>query len=96
MSSQRLDYFQYDEPQAQKLWIDEKEQTINIILTDGRTILVPLAFYPFLLEATKEARNDYRLFAENTGIHFNTLDEDISVEHLVLGRRQLPNFPSKT
>ena len=92
ISSQKLDDFQYyHEPQAKKFWIDEEEQTMNVILTDGRAISVPLAFYPFLIEATKEERHDFRLFAENTGIHFNALDEDISVEHLLLGRKQLPN-----
>lgn len=53
-------------------------------LSDGRTLGVPLAWYPRLLNATAEQLADYELSAR--GIHWDALDEDISVEGLLAGR----------
>jgi hypothetical protein len=55
-------------------------------LSDGRTISVPLAWYPRLLHGSTEERNDYRFIAGGSGIHWNQLDEDISVKNLILGQ----------
>jgi len=54
-------------------------------LKDGRTIAVPIAWYPRLLYATKEERNHWRLIGDGHGIHWENLDEDISVQHLLVG-----------
>ncbi|MBX3276993.1 MAG: DUF2442 domain-containing protein [Acidobacteria bacterium] len=56
-------------------------------LTDGRTISVPLAWYPRLMHATPEERGRWRLIGDREGIHWPDLDEDISIENLLLGRR---------
>ena len=63
------------------------EDTLTVELTDGRTISVPLTWYPRLLHGTQMERNNWRLIGNGEGIHWPDLDEDISVENLVLGRR---------
>jgi len=55
-------------------------------LNDGRSISVPLAWYPRLLHGSPEERNNWRLIGKTQGIHWPDLDEDISVENLLLGR----------
>jgi hypothetical protein len=55
-------------------------------LTDGRTISVPLGWYPRLLHGTKKERSHFRLIGQGRGIHWPDLDEDISVENLLLGK----------
>jgi hypothetical protein len=62
------------------------DDTLSVDLSDGRTISVPLAWYPRLLHGSTEERNDYRFIAGNSGIHWNQLDEDISVKNLILGQ----------
>ena len=62
------------------------DDTLSVDLSDGRTILVPLAWFPRLLHATKEERNNWRLIGQGQGIHWEDLDEDISVENLLVGR----------
>lgn len=63
------------------------EDALTVELTDGRTISVPLTWYPRLLHGTQMERNNWRLIGNGEGIHWPDLDEDISVENLVLGRR---------
>ena len=60
--------------------------TLQVDLSDGRTISVPLAWYPRLFHATNEERKNWRLIAKGRGIHWVTIDEDISVEGLLAGR----------
>ena len=62
------------------------EDALSVDLTDGRSVSVPLAWYPRLLHGTSKERNKWRLIGEGEGIHWPDLDEDISVESLVLGR----------
>ncbi len=62
------------------------DDTLSADLSDGRTILVPLAWYPRLLHGSIEERNDYRFIAGGSGIHWNQLDEDISIKNLILGQ----------
>lgn len=59
--------------------------TLTVDLTDGRTLSVPLAWYPRLLHATDAERSNWRLIARGEGIHWPQLDEDISVEQLLRG-----------
>lgn len=68
--------------QGVKITID----TLSVDLSDGRTISVPLAWFPRLLHATKEERNNWRLIGKGHGIHWELIDEDISVEGLLAGR----------
>jgi hypothetical protein len=56
-------------------------------LVDGRTITVPLAWFPRLAHATPSERLNWRLIAGGQGIHWPDVDEDISVEGLLAGRK---------
>jgi len=60
--------------------------SLAVDLSDGRTVIVPLSWFPRLLHATAQERGDWRLIAGGEGIHWNVLDEDISVEGLLAGR----------
>lgn len=60
--------------------------TLCVELSDGRTISVPLAWYPRLLRATSAERKRWRLIGRGLGIHWEDLDEDISVEGLLAGK----------
>jgi len=62
------------------------DDTLSVDLTDGRTISVPLAWYPRLLNATAEERSNWRLIGDKEGIHWPELDEDIRVENLLQGK----------
>jgi Protein of unknown function (DUF2442) len=72
------------EPKAQSVAVTD--DTLAVDLTDGRTISVPLAWYPRLLHGTSEERNNWRFIGEKEGIHWPDLDEDISVENLLMGK----------
>jgi hypothetical protein len=60
--------------------------TLTVELSDGRSIAAPLAWYPRLLHGTVEERDRWRLIGQGRGIHWPDLDEDISVDNLLLGR----------
>lgn len=62
------------------------DDTLSVDLTDGRTISVPLAWYPRLLHATSAERDNWRTIGDKEGIHWPDLDEDISVENLLQGK----------
>ena len=62
------------------------EDTLSVDLTDGRTVSVPIGWYPRLLYATAEERHNWRLIGSGEGIHWPDIDEDISVENLIFGR----------
>jgi hypothetical protein len=61
--------------------------TLSVDLTDGRTISVPLAWFPRLLHGSRTERNKWRLIAQGEGIHWTDLDEDISVAGLLSGQQ---------
>jgi hypothetical protein len=60
------------------------EHTMWVELTDGRTLGVPLAWFPRLLRATPVERNQVEL--SRVGLHWEALDEDISIAGLLAGR----------
>src|SRR5271166_5549006 len=63
------------------------DEALTLELADGRTLSVPLTWYPWLWKGTGRERNHWRLVGGGEGIHWPDLDEDISVEALLLGRR---------
>lgn len=65
--------------------IEVTEDTLTAELSDGRTVAVPLSWYPRLVHATREERSNWRLIGIGQGIHWPDLDEDISVEMLLGG-----------
>ncbi len=62
------------------------EDQLSVELMDGRTISVPLAWYPRLLHATKKQRNKWSISGGGYGIHWDLLDEDLSTEGLLKGQ----------
>ena len=60
-------------------------ERLIVDLMDGRTIAVPLAWYPRLLDATPEQRADWEVAGAGYGIHWPQIDEDLSVEGLLRG-----------
>jgi hypothetical protein len=62
------------------------DDTLTVDLSDGRSISVPLAWFPRLTHATNKERNHWRLIAGGHGIHWEDLDEDISVAGLLAGK----------
>ncbi|RLC90267.1 MAG: DUF2442 domain-containing protein [Chloroflexi bacterium] len=61
------------------------EDTLIVDLVDGRTIIVPLAWYPRLLHATLGQRANWQLCGGGYGIHWLDIDEDLSTEGLLRG-----------
>ena len=73
-----------DVPRAVSVSIDD--DTLTVELDDGRTVSVPVAWYPRLLHGSKEERANWRLIGKGHGIHWENVDEDISVEGILAGR----------
>ena len=69
------------------------ETTLTAKLADGHVISVPLDWYPRLVHGAPEERNNVELYGDGT-IHWPDLDEDISVEGLLAGRRSLESEAS--
>ena len=69
------------------------DDTLSVNLSDGRTILVPTAWYPRLLHAMPKERKKWRLIGRGHGIHWDDIDEDISIEGLLAGK---PSGESQT
>ena len=63
------------------------DESLTVDLADGRTISVPLGWYPRLEYAKPVERNNWRLIGKGQGIHWSDIDEDISVEGLLTGKR---------
>lgn len=61
------------------------EDTLSVDLLDGRTITVPLVWYPRLLHATPEQRANWKIAGAGFGIHWPDVDEDLSTEGLLRG-----------
>ncbi len=66
--------------------VEVTADALSVELADGRSISVPLAWYPRLLHGTTEERSHFRFIGGGEGIHWPALDEDISIEGIVAGR----------
>jgi Protein of unknown function (DUF2442) len=78
-------------PNAESVTITDDALTVE--LSDGRTISVPLAWFPRLLHATPEERDHWRFIGKGHGIYWEDIDEDISIENLLAGK---PSGESQT
>jgi len=67
--------------------VDITDEALVVDLEDGRTITTPLAWFPRLAHGSFLERENWRLIAHGEGIHWPDLDEDISVESLLAGRK---------
>ena len=59
------------------------EDSMSVVLADGREITVPLEWFPRLRDASAKQRKEWRLIGGGIGIHWEAVDEDISVESLL-------------
>jgi hypothetical protein len=71
-------------PEVQAVTVTD--DTLSVELSDGRTISVPILWYPRLAYATPAERNNWQLIGRGIGIHWEDIDEDISVEGMLAGR----------
>ena len=62
------------------------EDTLSVELSDGRNIAVPIDWYPRLAHGTTEENRNWKLIGRGQGIHWENLDEDISIEGLLAGK----------
>src|SRR5579872_4895083 len=72
---------------AKALRVSVSDDALTVGLSDGRTVSVPLVWYPRLLHASPLERRNWRLIGDGDGIHWPEVDEDLSVEGIILGRR---------
>jgi|ERR1700683_5244308 Protein of unknown function (DUF2442) len=70
------------------------EKNLSVRLADGRQLSLPLDWYPRLKHGTPAERNNWRLIGGGEGIHWPDLDEDLSVESLVAGRKSMESAAS--
>ncbi|MGH7252807.1 MAG: DUF2442 domain-containing protein [Candidatus Methylomirabilales bacterium] len=80
----RISTVKIEAPKAERVTVTE--DTLSVDLSDGRTISVPLAWFPRLLHASPGERKNWRLIGKGQGIHWVDIDEDVSVEGLLAGR----------
>jgi hypothetical protein len=66
--------------------VEVTDAALSVELTDGRTVSVPLAWYPRLAHGTADERANWRLIGRGEGIHWPDLDEDISIANLLAGK----------
>lgn len=71
--------------------VETNEDELSVRLMDGRTISVPLAWYPRLLHATTEQRQNWEIAGGGFGIHWPDIDEDLSTEGLLRGAPAPPS-----
>ena len=71
------------EPRARSVGVNEESLTVDLI--DGRTLIVPLVWFPRLWHGTAEERKKFEVFGDGTYIHWPDLDEDLTVAGLLAG-----------
>jgi hypothetical protein len=81
------------EASATKVWFDQYNMWVN--LSDGRQLSVTLEYFPRLRNAKPSQRENYVLSGNGTGIHWEEIDEDISVPGLLMGHKDLTYYKSK-
>ena len=67
--------------------VDVAGNVLRVELSDGRAISVPVDWYPRLAHATEKERANWRIIGRGQGIHWEDIDEDVSVRDLLLGKR---------
>ena len=66
--------------------VEVTEDSLVVDLADGRTVSVPIVWYPRLMHGTSEERGHWRIIGKGEGIHWPDLDEDISAENILFGK----------
>ena len=75
--------------------VEFSADAFRVVLADGRELSVPLAWFPRLLHATPEQRQAWELLGRGEGLHWEELDEDISVAGLLAGRGDQTRRPPR-
>lgn len=70
------------------------DDTLSVDLEDGRSIFVPIGWYPRLAYGTPAERSNFEISGAGHGIHWPDLDEDVGVEGLLLGKRSMESAAS--
>ena len=83
-----------DQPTPSAVAIKIADDALRVDLSDGRTVTVPLGWYPRLASGSPRERRNWRLIGAGEGIHWPDLDEDISVEGILAGRPSAESQPS--
>lgn len=76
-----------DIQQARAQSLSLSDEALSVDLVDGRTVIVPLVWYPRLWHGSKEERNNFEIFGDGAYIHWPDLDEDLTVAGLLEGKR---------
>ncbi|MDR4497211.1 MAG: DUF2442 domain-containing protein [Candidatus Scalindua sp.] len=81
------------ETSANKIWFDNDNMWVSLI--DGRLLSIPLVYFPRLLNATPEQRDKYEISGGGTVLHWEEIDEDVSVPRLLLGYKDRTYYKNK-
>lgn len=73
------------EPIANQVTVTDQKLTVDLV--DGRSLSIPLAWYPRLMSASPEERQNWQLLGDGYAIEWTDLDEHIGIEGLLAGRR---------
>jgi len=73
--------------EAQAQGVSVSDEALTVDLADGRTVTVPLAWFPRLVHGSAAERANWRLIGRGQGVHWPDLDEDVSTESLLAGRQ---------
>lgn len=76
-----------DTEQLQITFVNADETTLTISLSDGRRLSLPLEWYPRLKHGNPAERNNWRVIGRGEGVHWPDLDEDLSLEGFLAGRK---------
>ncbi len=79
---------------ARVLNVEVTDDTLSVDLEDGRTVSVPIGWYPRLAHGTDEERSNFKIGGAGYGVHWPDLDEDIGVEGMLLGKRSSESHSS--
>lgn len=78
------------EASASRVWFDENNMWVA--LNDGRQLSIPVSYFPRLAKATPAQREKYEISGGGVGLHWDEINEDISVPGLLLGNKDLTSF----
>lgn len=81
-----MDSLQTERIAAKAADIVVTDDSLTVDFVDGRSISVPLAWFPRLVHGSRQERDNWRIIGNGEGFHWPDLDEDVSVEGLLLGR----------
>jgi len=70
------------------------DDSLTVTLSDGRRVTLPIDWFPRLQHGTPAERNNWRLIGDGVGVHWPDLDEDLSVEGFLAGRRSMESDSS--